>query len=53
MEKFEISREVAILNISIFVAGYVVGPLVWGPLSEQVRFIGFWYNEPDYSELYI
>lgn len=35
MEKyFGFSTEVATLCISLFVAGYCVGPLVWGPLSE-------------------
>lgn len=32
---FGMSREVAILTISLFVAGYCVGPLLWGPLSES------------------
>ena len=36
MEHFHLSREVATLTIALFVAGYCVGPLVWGPLSEQV-----------------
>ena len=36
MEEFGLGTEVAILTISLFVAGYCVGPLVWGPLSEQV-----------------
>ena len=31
---FGFSQEVAILTISLFVAGYCVGPLIWGPLSE-------------------
>ncbi|CDZ96474.1 mfs general substrate transporter [Phaffia rhodozyma] len=31
---FEFSQEVATLLIAIFVAGYCVGPLLWGPLSE-------------------
>ena len=36
MEKtFGFSQEVAILTISLFVAGYCVGPLLWGPLSES------------------
>ncbi|TBU37202.1 MFS general substrate transporter [Dichomitus squalens] len=34
--KFGFGREVATLTISLFVAGYCVGPLVWGPLSESV-----------------
>lgn len=31
---FHVSQEVATLMISLFVAGYCVGPLIWGPLSE-------------------
>lgn len=31
---FDASQEVTILTISLFVAGYCVGPIVWGPLSE-------------------
>lgn len=34
MKEFNISTEVAILCISLFVAGYCLGPLLWGPLSE-------------------
>ncbi|KAJ7577366.1 MFS general substrate transporter [Mycena floridula] len=33
-EHFGMSSEVSILVISLFVAGYCVGPLLWGPLSE-------------------
>lgn len=33
---FTFSQEVAILTISLFVAGYCLGPLVWGPLSEVI-----------------
>ncbi|KAF8317074.1 MFS general substrate transporter [Clavulina sp. PMI_390] len=33
---FEISSEVATLVLSLFVAGYCVGPIVWGPLSETI-----------------
>ena len=36
MEKFSMSQEVATLTISLFVGGYCVGPLLWGPLSEDV-----------------
>ncbi|PCH34693.1 MFS general substrate transporter [Wolfiporia cocos MD-104 SS10] len=36
MEQFTFGEEVATLTISLFVAGYCVGPLVWGPLSEQI-----------------
>lgn len=32
---FGFSQEVAVLTISLFVAGYCVGPLLWGPLSES------------------
>ncbi|GAA5877931.1 hypothetical protein JCM8547_007083 [Rhodosporidiobolus lusitaniae] len=35
VEEFSISQEVAILLIAMFVAGYCVGPLLWGPLSER------------------
>lgn len=35
MEKFHFGLEVATLTIALFVGGYCVGPLVWGPLSEQ------------------
>lgn len=35
-QEFTFSREVATLTISMFVAGYCLGPLVWGPLSERV-----------------
>ncbi|ODO11081.1 hypothetical protein I350_01683 [Cryptococcus amylolentus CBS 6273] len=34
MAYFGFSQEVAILTLSLFVAGYCVGPIVWGPLSE-------------------
>ncbi|KAJ7583619.1 MFS general substrate transporter [Mycena floridula] len=33
-QAFGMSTEVSILVISLYVAGYCVGPLVWGPLSE-------------------
>lgn len=32
---FGFSDEVATLTISLFVAGYCLGPLLWAPLSEQ------------------
>lgn len=32
---FHMSNELATLTIAIFVAGYCVGPLAWGPLSEE------------------
>lgn len=34
MEEFHLGETVGILTISLFVAGYCVGPLLWGPLSE-------------------
>jgi MFS family permease len=34
--EFGFSQEVAVLTISLFVAGYCVGPLLWGPLSESI-----------------
>jgi MFS family permease len=35
MEKFGFGREVGTLTISLFVGGYCVGPLLWGPLSDK------------------
>ncbi|KAK0478275.1 MFS general substrate transporter [Armillaria novae-zelandiae] len=35
IEEFNMSTEVATLMISLFVAGYCVGPIIWGPLSEE------------------
>lgn len=37
IEQFNLSNELAALTISLFVFGYCVGPLFWGPLSEYVR----------------
>jgi hypothetical protein len=34
--EFGFGREVGTLTISLFVAGYCCGPLLWGPASEQV-----------------
>ncbi|KAJ9113210.1 hypothetical protein QFC22_006049 [Naganishia vaughanmartiniae] len=34
--QFGFGREVGTLTISLFVAGYCCGPLLWGPASEQV-----------------
>ncbi|KAL5536623.1 hypothetical protein ACEPAF_446 [Sanghuangporus sanghuang] len=36
MMKYHMSTDVATLTISLFVAGYCVGPILWGPLSEQI-----------------
>jgi len=38
MERFGFGEEVATLTVSLFVAGYCLGPLVWGPLSEDVSY---------------
>ncbi|KAI1402403.1 MFS general substrate transporter [Hypoxylon fuscum] len=44
MAAFQISQEVAILGVSLFVVGFAIGPLLWAPLSElfgrQVLFLG-------------
>lgn len=31
---FNVSSEVAILSVSLFVLGFAIGPMIWGPLSE-------------------
>ncbi|KAI0053376.1 MFS general substrate transporter [Auriscalpium vulgare] len=36
MEEFGFGKEVATLTVSLFIAGYCVGPLLWGPLSENI-----------------
>ncbi|KAI0739594.1 MFS general substrate transporter [Daedaleopsis nitida] len=36
IQQFKFSEEVGTLTISIFVLGYCVGPLLWGPLSEYI-----------------
>ncbi|KAJ5216645.1 Major facilitator superfamily domain general substrate transporter [Penicillium cinerascens] len=33
-EYFHMSDEVSILTVSLFVLGFAVGPVIWGPLSE-------------------
>ncbi|KZT04040.1 MFS general substrate transporter [Laetiporus sulphureus 93-53] len=35
MDYFTFSEEVVTLTIALFVGGYCVGPILWGPLSEQ------------------
>ncbi|CAE6450446.1 unnamed protein product [Rhizoctonia solani] len=35
IKDFNLSTIVAILTISLFVVGYCIGPLLWGPLSEN------------------
>lgn len=36
MDYFGFGEEVATLTVSLFIAGYCLGPLLWGPLSEDV-----------------
>ncbi|OAA36873.1 Major facilitator superfamily domain, general substrate transporter [Metarhizium rileyi] len=31
---FDVSEEVSILGLSLFVLGFALGPLIWGPMSE-------------------
>ncbi|TFK29161.1 MFS general substrate transporter [Coprinopsis marcescibilis] len=35
VHEFQVSSEVGVLVLSSFIAGYCLGPLLWGPLSEQ------------------
>ncbi|QWU90053.1 hypothetical protein CA3LBN_004411 [Candidozyma haemuli] len=35
-EKYHVSNEVAVLTVSLMVIGFLVGPLLWAPLSEQI-----------------
>ncbi|KAK3670688.1 GTPase-activating protein [Recurvomyces mirabilis] len=39
MEQFHISQTVAILGLTLYVAGYGLGPMLWAPMSE-VPFFG-------------
>lgn len=32
--EFHVSEEITLLGVSLFVLGYALGPLLWGPLSE-------------------
>ncbi|KAJ9105426.1 hypothetical protein QFC21_001797 [Naganishia friedmannii] len=34
-EEFGVGRQVVVLGISLFIGGYVLGPLLWSSLSEQ------------------
>ncbi|PNY24112.1 MFS-type transporter [Tolypocladium capitatum] len=34
MRDFDVSTEVAVIGVSMFVLGFAVGPLIWAPLSE-------------------
>ncbi|OJJ83248.1 MFS transporter [Aspergillus glaucus CBS 516.65] len=36
MESFNVSREVALLTVTVFVIGFGVGPMVFAPMSEMV-----------------
>jgi multidrug resistance protein len=36
MDYFGFGEEVATLTVSLFIAGYCLGPLLWGPLSEDI-----------------
>ena len=44
MEEFNVSQEVAITGVALFVLSFAIGPGIWGPLSElygrQMLFIG-------------
>ncbi|PNS19847.1 hypothetical protein CAC42_7814 [Sphaceloma murrayae] len=43
LQEFQVSQEVGILGVSLFVLGFAIGPLLWAPLSElfgrQILFI--------------
>lgn len=47
MKTFNMSQELATLTISLFIFGYCVGPLFWGPLSEQVSIVVHAHDESD------
>ncbi|GHJ84329.1 hypothetical protein NliqN6_0731 [Naganishia liquefaciens] len=34
-EEYGVGRQVVVLGISLFIAGYILGPLLWSSLSEQ------------------
>lgn len=34
--EFDVSNEVITLTISLYVLGFALGPLIWGPLSENI-----------------
>jgi hypothetical protein len=38
MEYFGFGKEIGALTVSLFICGYCLGPLLWGPLSEDVSF---------------
>lgn len=38
MDYFGFGQEVGSLTVSLFISGYCLGPLLWGPLSEDVIF---------------
>lgn len=35
-ERFNVSTEVSSFITSIFLAGYIAGPMIWAPLSEMI-----------------
>jgi len=37
-QEFKVSQEVALLGLSLFVAGYGLGPMLWAPMSEIPQF---------------
>jgi hypothetical protein len=41
MEYFGFGKEVGALTVSLFISGYCLGPLLWGPLSEDVSFSNY------------
>jgi MFS family permease len=53
MQDFHMSQEIGTLTISLFVAGYCVGPLLWGPLSEQVNGLFFFYTKLDWPDAHL
>lgn len=38
MQEFGVSQVAATLGLTLFVAGYGVGPLLWSPMSEIPQF---------------
>ncbi|KAH9968846.1 major facilitator superfamily domain-containing protein [Russula dissimulans] len=36
MEQFGFGQEIGTVTVSLFLAGYCLGPLLWGPLSEDI-----------------
>lgn len=46
-EQFQVSRNVALLPVSLYTAGFVIGPCITSPISELYgrRWI-YWFNFP-------